>query len=64
MNQDIKQASEMVGVSASTLRRWEREGRLPFKPNRLPNGRRDYSLEQIHLLKAISINLHFSKEKI
>jgi PAS domain S-box-containing protein len=47
----IGQAAEMLGVSAWTLRNWDRSGRL--KPDRHPsNGYRIYRQEQIQLFKG------------
>ncbi|WP_041569161.1 MULTISPECIES: MerR family transcriptional regulator [Chloracidobacterium] len=37
----IHKAAELLGVSAQTLRRWEREGRL-LPDERTPGGRRRY----------------------
>ena len=41
----IGKASEELGVSISTLRRWEVEGKLI--PERTKGGQRRYSIEQI-----------------
>ena len=52
----IHEASEFLGVSAQTLRRWEREGKL-VPDERTPGGRRRYDLarlrpEQFHASEA------------
>jgi excisionase family DNA binding protein len=45
------QAAEYLGVSRSTMNRWERQGRL-VNVRRTPGGWRLYSLESLVLLKA------------
>lgn len=47
----------MLGLSASTIRRYEREGRLSFVPNRRPNGQREYTEEQVLEIEALSKSL-------
>ncbi|WP_142526129.1 IS607 family transposase [Methylacidimicrobium cyclopophantes] len=42
----IREAAEALGVSAQTLRRWEREGRL-FPDERTAGGRRRYDLVRL-----------------
>lgn len=42
----IQDAAKFMGVSAATLRRWEREGRLP-PAQRTEGGRRRYDLAQL-----------------
>ncbi len=42
----IHEAAEFLGVSAQTLRRWEREGRL-VPAERTPGGRRRYELAKL-----------------
>jgi predicted site-specific integrase-resolvase len=46
----ISEASKLKGVSVSTLRRWESEGKLI--PERTANGRRRYTVSQLLGLKA------------
>lgn len=46
----IGEAAKSLGVSISTLRRWETEGRL--KPERTPAGHRRYDLTEIEALAA------------
>lgn len=46
----IGEAAKSLGVSISTLRRWETEGRL--KPERTPAGHRRYDLAAIEALAA------------
>lgn len=42
----ISEAADLIGVSSSTLRLWDSQGK--FKPNRvLPSGKRYYSGKQI-----------------
>lgn len=41
----IREAAQALGVSISTLRRWDTEGRL--KPTRTPNGHRRYDLHEL-----------------
>ena len=48
---DIKRASELLGVSKSTLRRWEKEGKM--KSYRTLGGHRRYNKEE--LLKIIKL---------
>jgi predicted site-specific integrase-resolvase len=42
----IRKAAEFLGVSAQTLRRWEREGKL-LPDERTPGGRRRYDLARL-----------------
>jgi len=42
----IEQAAERLGVATSTLRRWEREGKI--KPERTPGGHRRYSMSDLY----------------
>jgi len=42
----IHEAAEFLGVSAQTLRRWEREGKL-LPDERTPGGRRRYDLTRL-----------------
>jgi excisionase family DNA binding protein len=42
----ISEAAATLGVSISTLRRWEREGRLV--PERTAGGQRRYDFEALH----------------
>lgn len=46
----ISEAAKVKGVSASTLRRWEVEGRLI--PERTANGHRRYDLAQLLGIKS------------
>ena len=46
---NIEEASKFISVSKTTLRRWEKEGRI--KPYRTPGGHRRY--EEQELLKII-----------
>ncbi|RQD74777.1 MAG: IS607 family transposase [Candidatus Syntrophonatronum acetioxidans] len=45
----IKEAAEFLGVAESTLRRWEKEGKL--EPERTKGGHRRYSKEKLIALK-------------
>ena len=47
---NITEASEILGVSTKTLRRWEKDGKI--SPFRTPGGHRRYDKEQ--LLKIIN----------
>lgn len=47
----IKEAADAVGVSTQTLRRWEKEGKVP-PPKRTKGGQRRYDLEEINPLKT------------
>lgn len=51
-------AARAVGVSVQTIRRWEREGRLPFRPQRSPTGRRIFTAEDVTRLQGILRELH------
>ncbi len=44
----IEEAAKILGVSKSTMRRWEEEGRL--KPERTPGGHRRYRSEELMLM--------------
>jgi excisionase family DNA binding protein len=46
MRSSIAEAARVLGVNASTLRRWEREGRI--EPFRTTGGHRRYDLDQLH----------------
>ena len=46
----ISEAAKVKGVSPSTLRRWEIEGKLI--PERTPNGHRRYELSQLLNIKS------------
>ncbi|MBF0196382.1 MAG: MerR family transcriptional regulator [Planctomycetes bacterium] len=53
----IGTVTSMLGLSASTIRRYEREGRLSFVPNRRPNGQREYSEQQVLEIQELSKSL-------
>ena len=55
---NITEASELLGVSTKTLRRWEKDGKI--SPFRTPGGHRRYDKEQ--LLKII--NYKVEKDKV
>jgi putative resolvase len=46
----IGQAAQLLGVSASTLRRWEREGKI--ESHRTEGGHRLYHLSQFNISKT------------
>lgn len=46
----IGEASRLVGVSITTLRRWEREGKVAS--TRTPGNQRRYSIEDIEALAS------------
>lgn len=50
---DVEAASQLTGLSAYTLRNWERRFSFP-RPVRRPNGYRSYSLQEIRTLKQIA----------
>lgn len=50
-NLTIAEAAELVGVSASTIRGWERAGLVA--PTRRGNGRRTFSIEDVDRLRRI-----------
>jgi DNA-binding transcriptional MerR regulator len=59
----ISEAAKLKGVSVSTLRRWESEGKLI--PERTPSGHRRYDLYQfnmkLHIMiinQLLSLNSH------
>jgi DNA-binding transcriptional MerR regulator len=49
----IDQISRITGVRKSTLRYWERSFEEFLKPTRTKSRRREYSLEDLHLVKTI-----------
>jgi len=52
----IQEAAKVAGVSAGTLRRWERQGKLI--PDRTPGKQRRYKLSQLrpHLFREKDIS--------
>lgn len=46
----VGEAARILGVSITTLRRWEREGRIT--PGRTPGGQRRYSIADVEALAA------------
>src|ERR1700758_371937 len=61
----IHEAAEFLGVSAQTLRRWEREGKL-IADERTPGGRRRYDLarlrpEQFHAPEAARRTIAYAR---
>ena len=54
----IATAADLIGVSPGTLRRWEKEGRLPFRVRRSPVGHRIYSAAEVDQLRALRAELH------
>jgi DNA-binding transcriptional MerR regulator len=57
----IREASEITGVPAHTIRFWEKDFSTYLKPYRTDGGQRRYSLEDIEIIKKIR---HFRyKEK-
>ena len=53
MKFSIQQVAELLGLSTSSLRRWQRELLLSFAPERDRAGRRIYTMRQIRELKRI-----------
>jgi len=47
-------AAQMLGVSASTLRRWDANGKLV--PERTPAGRRRYRVSDVATFNPLGIN--------
>jgi predicted site-specific integrase-resolvase len=61
----VHEAAEFLGVSAQTLRRWEREGKL-IPDERTPGGRRRYDLarlrpEQFHAPEAARRTIAYAR---
>lgn len=54
----IGQAAERLGVSISTLRRWEREGKLVAE--RTTHGHRRYRLDQLGSVSQSCVNKHIT----
>ena len=57
----IGQAAERLGVSISTLRRWEQEGRLTAE--RTPAGHRRYDVTKLSGLEADRLDLGRIEQK-
>ncbi len=49
----IDQVSQLTGVRKSTLRYWEKSFEDYLKPARTPTNRREYSIEDLDLVKTI-----------
>lgn len=49
----IGKAAKMLGITTTTLRRWDKNGKL--EPTRTPSGRRAYLLSQIEEMSTISV---------
>ena len=49
----INEMKFVAGVSASTLRRWEREGVLAFRPSRDAVGRRVFSDDEVEVVRRL-----------
>ena len=54
----IRDVATELGISSSTLRRWEREGVLPFRPRRDAVGRRVYTIPQVNQLRRLLRERH------
>jgi excisionase family DNA binding protein len=54
----IADVARRLGVSTSTLRRWHRERRLDFEPERDAVGRRTYSELQVEEIRLLLLQLH------
>ncbi len=54
----IRDVAKELGISSSTLRRWEREGVLPFQPKRDVVGRRVYTITQVNQLRRLLQERH------
>ena len=54
----IRAAAQELGVSTATLRRWEREGLLPFTPKRDAVGRRVFTFTQVEELRGVLVTRH------
>lgn len=52
MSYDVRTVVRITGISRSTLLAWERRHGL-VSPDRLPNGYRSYSDEDVHLLRTV-----------
>jgi len=53
----ITETAQMVGVSTSTLRRWEDENRLSFDVERNSSGVRVYTHSQVKELQNLNIEI-------
>ena len=53
MATSINDMKLVAGVSASTLRRWEKEGVLSFRPKRDAVGRRVFSDDQVEAVRRL-----------
>jgi DNA-binding transcriptional MerR regulator len=49
----IEQVSQLTGVRKSTLRYWEKSFEEFFKPARTHSNRREYTMEDLNLVKTI-----------
>jgi len=49
----IDQVARLTGVKKSTLRYWEKTFQEYLQPNRTDSKRREYSLEEVHLIETI-----------
>ena len=49
----IEQVSQLTGVRKSTLRYWEKSFEDYLKPARTPSNRREYTMEDLDVIKAI-----------
>lgn len=54
----IRDVATELGISSSTLRRWEREGVIPFQPRRDAVGRRVYTVTQVGQLHRLLRERH------
>jgi len=60
----LDKVAKEVGVDRDTIRRWELQGKIPFKVRRNNVGWRVYSAKEIEILKDLLVKLHpVEKEK-
>lgn len=58
----ISEAAKVLGVSASTLRRWESEGKI--RPARTLGGQRRYSLEELQRIRAAAYRARLASTEV
>lgn len=54
----IEQAARIIGVDRNTIRRWELQGKIPFKVKRNNMGWRVFTAKEVETLKEVLIKLH------
>jgi DNA-binding transcriptional MerR regulator len=54
----LDDVAKELGCDRDTIRRWEEQGKLPFRVKRDPNGWRRYTRKDIEMLKKFRKKLH------